>query len=137
MRLLVLTLILLISGCHLDDRPVALRRAMDQVRSVLANPRLLQMARQKKAPLGLEERLVECLFSPEGQKLWPKPLDAEHDFRSQDASRLPGRIAYLRRPELPWCVVVRAEPERHRINLSGYGQTLDSPLLTESISLQP
>lgn len=130
-------LILLISGCHLDDRPVALRRAMDQVRSVLANPRLLQMARQKKTPASLEERLVECLFSPEGRGLWPKPLDAEHDFRSQDASRLPGRIAYLRRPELTWCVVVKAEAERHRITLSGYGQSLQSPLLNESISLEP
>lgn len=129
-------LCLLLVGCTMDPRPQALRRGLDQVRSVLADPRLRTLAEKtKKGPI--EERLVEALFSPEGHKYWPPPLEAEYDYNYQDQSKLPGRIAYLREPDVPWSVVVLADPERNRILLLGYGMQLDQPLLRDSMPVPP
>ena len=123
----------LVAGCTLDPRPQALRRGLDQVRSVLADPRLRTLAdKTSKGPL--EERLVDALFSYSARGYWPPRLGAEYDFRYKDQSKLPGRIAYLRVAELPWSVVVRADAEHHQILLLGYGMTIDQPLLRDAVA---
>ena len=127
---------LLLVGCTLDPRPQALRRGLDQVRSVLADPRLQKLA-QKSSQGAWEERLVDALFSPAGRGYWPPHLPAEVDYSYQDQSHLPGRIAYLRQAELPWAVVVEADPEHHQIRLLGYGMHLDHPLLRDTVPVLP
>lgn len=135
MRLWWIGLALLAVGCGLDPRPRALRRGMDQARSVLADPRLRSLAdRSKKG--ALEERLVESLFSADAHKLWPARLASEFDFSCSDQSRLPGRIAYLPQPGLPWSVVVQADAKSHRILILGYGMSLRSPLLQDVVKVQ-
>lgn len=129
-------LALLSAGCGLDPRPRALRRGLDQTRSVLADPRLRSLAdKSTKGPL--EERLVAALFSADARSLWPPRLPSEYDFSSADQSRLPGRIAYLPQPGLPWAVVVQADAPGHRIMLFGYGRTLRHPLLQDVVKVQP
>lgn len=125
----------LLAGCTLDPRPQALRRGLDQARSVLADPRLLTLAEKTPGGGPLETRLVEALFSRPARSYWPPNLGAEHDYRYQDQSKLPGRIAYLRAPEVPWAVVIEADPEHHRILLSGYGMALDKPLLRDAMQI--
>ncbi|MBS2036656.1 hypothetical protein JST97_16820 [bacterium] len=132
----VLGLAGLLVGCGLDPRPKALRRGIDQVRSVLAEPKLRSLAeKESKGPL--EDRLVDALFSASGRLYWPPRLAAEVNFSIADQSRLPGRIAYLREPELPWAVVVKADAKNHRIWLLGYGMSLAEPLLQDSVSINP
>lgn len=127
---------MLTTGCWIDSRPQALRRGLDQVRSVLADPRLHTLA--EKAPGATpEERLVGALFSPEARPFWPPPLENQHDFSYKDQSHLPGRIAYLLKPEVPWSVVVTASPQDHRIFLLGYGQSLQRPLLRDAVEVHP
>lgn len=133
----VVLLALSCAGCELlDKRPQALRRGLDQVRSVLADPRLRRLAAKDKA-VTPEERLVNALFSSQARSLWPPRLPREFDYSYADQSRLPGRIAYLRRPDLPWSVVVMPDPDRHRIVLHGYGQKLGRPLLTDAVDVKP
>ena len=79
--------------------------------------------------------MVTALFSRAARGYWPPNLGAEHDYRYQDQSKLPGRIAYLLAADVPWSVVVRAEPEQHRILLLGYGMRLDRPLLRDSMTI--
>ncbi len=129
-------LALLAVGCGLDPRPRALRRGMDQVRSVLADPRLRSLADKSKKG-ALEERMVDALFSANARSLWPPRLVSEHDFNISDQSRLPGRIAYLPQPGLPWAVVVQADVKTHRIVLSGYGMQLRQPLMQDVVNPQP
>jgi len=127
-----LCLVILLTGCTLDPRPKALRRGVDQVRSVLADPRLRSLAdKSTKGPL--EDRLVEALFSANGRAFWPPRLPAEYDFSSSDQSRLPGRIAYLRKSEFPWAVVVEPDPKGHCIWLLGYGMSVQTPLLRDAV----
>ncbi len=131
-----IALALLAAGCGLDPRPRALRRGLDQTRSVLADPRLRSLA--DKAPKGaLEERLVEALFSANARSLWPPRLVSEYDFSTADQSRLPGRIAYLPQPGLPWAVVVQADTKNHQIRLFGYGRSLRHPLMQDTVQVQP
>ena len=127
---------LLLAGCSLDPRPRALRRGMDQARSVLADPKLRSLA-DKSSQGALEERLVGALFSPDARKLWPPRLASEYDFNCEDQSRLPGRIAYLPKPGLPWSVVVQAEVKTHHILILGYGMSLRRPLLQDLVSVRP
>jgi len=108
---------------------------MDQARSVLADPRLLSLADKSKKGTR-EERLVEALFSANARSLWPPRLASEYDFSSSDQSRLPGRIAYLPRPGLPWAVVIQADTRNHRILLFGYGMSLRTPLMQDAVKLQ-
>jgi hypothetical protein len=124
----------MVAGCTLDPRPQALRRGLDQVRSVLADPRLRILA-EKTRQGSLEHRLVDALFSHAARGYWPPRLAAEYDFSYKDQSKLPGRIAYLRQAEVPWSVVVRADPEHHQILLLGYGMTVDQPLLRDAIAV--
>jgi hypothetical protein len=131
-----LILVLLLCGCELDSRPQALRRGLDQVRSVLADPRLKQLA-LKGSAASPEERLVDALFSDSARGLWPPRPEQEYDYSYADQSKLPGRIAYLRRADLPWSVVVVPEPKNQRIVLLGYGQSLRRPLLTDHVSVKP
>ncbi|MFN8607803.1 MAG: hypothetical protein U0931_09740 [Vulcanimicrobiota bacterium] len=132
----IVTMAWLCAGCGLDPRPKALARGIDQVRSVLAEPRLRSLA-EKGGSGPLEERLVEALFSPGGRSFWPPRLPSELNFSSGDQSRLPGRIAYLREPELPWAVVVQPDPKNHRIWLLGYGMSLRQPLLQDAVTVNP
>lgn len=134
--LALLALAWLSVGCGLDPRPKALRRGIDQVRSVLAEPKLRSLA-EKEGKGALEERLVEALFSASGRVYWPPRLPAEVSFSIADQSRLPGRIAYLREPELPWAVVVKADAKGHRIWLLGYGMSLTEPLIQDSVTVNP
>lgn len=129
-------LALLAVGCGLDPRPRALRRGLDQTRSVLADPRLRGLA-DKASQGALEERLVEALFSANARSLWPPRLASEYDYSIADQSRLPGRIAYLPQPGLPWAVVVQADAKNHRILLLGYGMSLRHPLLQDTVKVQP
>lgn len=129
-------LALLAVGCSLDPRPRALRRGLEQTRSVLADPRLRSLA-DKASQGALEERLVEALFSANARSLWPPRLDSEYDFSTADQSRLPGRVAYLPQPGLPWAVVVQADVKNHRIQLLGYGMSLRYPLMQDSVPVQP
>ena len=135
--LALICLALLAAGCAgLDSRPKALSRGIDQVRSVLAEPKLRSLA--DKDPKGaLEDRLVDALFSADGKKLWPPRLVAELDFSTADQSRLPGRIAYLRAPELPWAVVVQPDSKNHRIWLLGYGMSMVRPMFQDSVTVTP
>ncbi len=135
-RLLLVGLALLAVGCGLDPRPRALRRGMEQARSVLADPRLRSLADKSKKG-SLEERMVEALFSANGRSLWPPRLASEYDFNISDQSRLPGRVAYLPQPGLPWAVVVQADTKGHRIVLSGFGMSLANPLMQDAVLLQP
>ncbi len=124
-------------GCDaIDPRPRALRRGMDQARSVLAERKLKALAdkRQEKTP---EERLVGALFSYEARGLWPPRLASEYDFNSRDQAKLPGRIAYLLEPDLPWAVVIQALPKQHRIQIDGYGTSIEKPLWRESLEVAP
>lgn len=132
----MLVLLLSLCGCELDSRPQALRRGLDQVRSVLADPRLRQMAAKGQGGTP-EERLVDALFSQPARGLWPPRLEQEYDFNYSDQSKLPGRIAYMRRADLPWSVVVVPEPKNHRIVLLGYGQSLQRPLLSDEVAVKP
>lgn len=134
--LAVLVLSVLIVGCYLDRRPQALRRGVDQVRSVLAEPKLHSLAIKQtgKTP---EDRLVEALFSSQARALWPPRRPPEYDFDYSDAAGLPRRIAYLRAPDLPWSVVVTPDPAQHQVLLQGYGQTLDTPLVTDTVPVAP
>lgn len=133
---LILWLALLAVGCGLDPRPRALRRGMDQARSVLADPKLRSQADKSKKG-ALEERMVEALFSADAHKLWPARLASEYDFNCSDQSRLPGRIAYLPQPGLPWAVVVQADPKNHHILILGYGMSLRAPLMQDVVNLSP
>lgn len=136
MRLYLWALCLLLAGCTLDPRPQALRRGLDQARSVLADPRLRALA-EKSSQGPLEERLVEALFSADGLNYWPPRRKSEWDYDYKDQSKLPGRIAYLREPDAPWSVVVRADAKNHRIILLGYGMLLDQPLLRDAMPVTP
>lgn len=133
---MLLVLGVLLAGCGLDSRPQALRRGLDQVRSVLADPRLKSLAAKSSGGTP-EERLVEALFSPEARGLWPPRLAQESDFSYKDQSKLPGRIVYMRRPDVPWSVVVIPEPKTHRILLQGYGQLLQRPILNDHVDVKP
>lgn len=137
MRIWLSLVACLLLGCQMDPRPQALRRGMDQVRSVLADPRLKTLADAQKGAATPEERLVQALFSYEARKLWPPRLEQEVDYRSQDQSKLPGRIAYLTDPDLPWAVVVKPDAESHSIQLLGFGARLDQPLFQERVPVQP
>jgi hypothetical protein len=133
----LICLAVLTAGCAgLDPRPKALSRGIDQVRSVLAEPKLRSLA-DKNSKGALEDRLVEALFSADGKKLWPPRLAAEISFSVDDQSRLPGRIAYLGAPELPWAVVIQADAKNHRIWLLGYGMSLLKPMLQDSVVITP
>lgn len=137
MRLLWLGLVLLLVGCTVDPRPQALRRGVDQTRSVLADPRLKELASKSKSKQSLEERLVAALFSFEARKLWPPRLAQEYDYSSRDQSKLPGRIAYMQHPDLPWSVVVQPDPKNGRILLLGYGASLQQPILSDEFKVKP
>jgi hypothetical protein len=132
-------MVILLVGCTVDPRPQALRRGVDQARSVLADPRLKELASKSKSnpKSSLEERLVEALFSFEARKLWPPRLAQEYDYSSRDQSKLPGRIAYLQHPDLPWSVVIKPDPENGRILLLGYGASLQQPTLSDEFKVQP
>lgn len=136
-RLFWLGLVVLLVGCAVDPRPQALRRGVDQARSVLADPRLRELASKSGSKQPLEERLVAALFSFEARKLWPPRLAQEYDYSRSDSSKLPGRIAYLQHPDLPWSVVIKPEPRNGRIVLLGYGSSLRQPILSDEIKVQP
>ena len=109
---------------------------MEQVRSLLNEPKLREMA-DKRSQGTPEERVVEALFSYEARNLWPPALASEHDFNSKDQAKLPGRIAYLLAPDLPWSVVIRADSKLHRIVLEGYGSSLAAPMMLDSLEWKP
>ena len=110
---------------------------MDQARSVLSNPRLRVLAEKEQKPADLESRLVNSFFDSKARSLWPPPLEGEYDYRSRDASKLPGRIGFLRHPDLPWSVVIEPDPDHHRIKILGYGTSLSQPILVDFMSIAP
>lgn len=118
-------------GCTaFDGREARLRLAAERMEPVLRRPELAQLAGGKQA-----EKLVAGLFSLPGRKLWPPPATSQtaYDAPLEPPGCIPPRIVFTRAPELPWCVVVRAEGET--ISLAGYGQDLSAPLFVRRVSL--
>ncbi len=44
---------------------------------------------------------------------------------------------YAEEPGQPWCVVIRNGPETGTILIEGYGEDLETPLITEQVVLSP
>ncbi len=121
----------LLAGCNATaGREPRLRLAAERMEPVLRRPELAQLAGGKQP-----EKVVAALFSEPGLKLWP-PLAASqtsYDAPLEPPGCIPPRIVFVRSPDVPWCVVVKAEGPQ--VTLSGYGQELSAPLFVRRVSL--
>ena len=131
MRVIIVLLALLVAGCG-DARRESLAEAVRQTANLLRQPELAKLGQKHKGTP--QERLVAAFFSREGQKLWPPRGSQEFTFTRPTPDQWPPRIILLDRPDAPWSVVVTVESEGH-IAVSGYGNSLDKPLMTQKIDL--
>ena len=96
--------------------------------SVVRRPELARLAGGKSPEL-----LIKALFSEPGRALWPPVAPSQTSYEAPyPPGSLPPRIVFTRAAELPWSVVVAAEGQS--IVLTGYGMTLNTPLVVRRVS---